>query len=72
MRHHNQGNSNKRKQLILGLLTVSNVSYIHSHYGGEHGGTQADIALEKNLRVLHLDPQAARRKRHYTVPRLDF
>jgi hypothetical protein len=33
---------------------------------------RADIALEKNLRVLHLDPQAARRKRHYTVPRLDF
>ena len=25
--------------------------------GGKHGGTQAGMVLEKELRVLHLDPQ---------------
>ena len=27
---------------------------------GEHGGTQADMVLEKQLRVLHLDLQPAK------------
>jgi hypothetical protein len=29
------------------------------HHGRKHGGTQADMVLEKELRVLHLDQQAA-------------
>ena len=34
---------------------------VHYHHGGEHGGVQADMVLEKELRVKkepHLDPQA--------------
>ena len=26
----------------------------HYHHSGEHGGVQADVVLEKDLRVLHL------------------
>ena len=32
------------------------------HHGGTHGSVQADMALEKELRVLHLVPKAARRR----------
>ena len=32
------------------------------HHGEKHGGMQADMVLEKELRVLHLDPKAARRR----------
>jgi hypothetical protein len=28
------------------------------HYGGKHGSIQVDMILEKEMRVLHLDPQA--------------
>ena len=27
------------------------------HHGGRHGSVQADMVPEKELRVLHLDPQ---------------
>lgn len=33
--------------------------FLHSHYGGKHGGTQADMVLEKQQAALHLDLQAA-------------
>jgi hypothetical protein len=33
---------------------------VHYHHGRKHGGTQADMVLEE-LRVLHLDPKAARK-----------
>ena len=29
------------------------------HHSGKHGSIQADMVLEKKLRVLHLDVQAA-------------
>ena len=29
---------------------------VHYHHGGKHGSMQADMVLEKELRVLHLDP----------------
>ena len=32
---------------------------VHYHHGGKHGSLQADMVLEKELRVLHLDQQAA-------------
>ena len=32
---------------------------VHYHHGGKHGSIQAGIVLEEELRVLHLDPQAA-------------
>ena len=31
---------------------------VRYHHGGKHGSLQADMVLEE-LRVLHLDPQAA-------------
>jgi hypothetical protein len=31
----------------------------HNHHGRKHGGKQADMVLEKEPRVLYLDPQAA-------------
>jgi hypothetical protein len=33
---------------------------IHYHYGGKHGSHQADVVLEKDMRVPPLDPQAAK------------
>lgn len=32
---------------------------VHSHYGGKQGSVQTDMAVEKELRVLHPLPQAA-------------
>jgi hypothetical protein len=32
---------------------------VHYHHGGRHSSSQADMMLEKVLRVLHLDLQAA-------------
>jgi phenylalanyl-tRNA synthetase beta subunit len=34
---------------------------VHYHHGGKHGSIQADVVLEE-LRVLHFDPKAARRR----------
>jgi hypothetical protein len=34
---------------------------VHYHHGGKHDNMQADIVLEKELRVLHLDLKAVRR-----------
>ena len=46
--HHDHGNSYKGEHLTGGLII-----------GQMHGGMQADMVLEKELRVLYLDPQAA-------------
>ena len=46
-----------KENISLGLA-YSFRGLVHYHYGGEHGGTQADTVLEKELRVLHLDQQA--------------
>ena len=35
---------------------------VHYHHGGKHGSMQADMVLEKELRVLHLDLKATRRR----------
>jgi hypothetical protein len=32
---------------------------VHYHHGKKHGRVKADMGLEKELRVLHLDLQAA-------------
>ena len=32
---------------------------VRYHHSGKHGSIQADMVLEKELRVLHLDPKAA-------------
>ena len=46
----------KEKHLIGVDLQFRDLVYYH------HGGMQADTVLEKELRVLHLDPQAAERR----------
>ena len=38
------------------------IGLVHYHHGRKHGGTQADMVLEKELRVLHPDPKAAGRE----------
>ena len=56
-RHHDRGNSYKGKHLIgAGLQFRDSVHYCH---GEKHGSVQADMMLETELRVLHLDAQAA-------------
>ena len=51
-RHHDHSNSYKRKAFHWdGLQSFSPLS-------SGHGGMQADMVLEKELRVPHLDPQA--------------
>jgi hypothetical protein len=48
------------KQSISLQLAYSFRSVVHYCRGGKHGRLQADMVLEKELKVLHLDPQAAR------------
>jgi hypothetical protein len=54
-------------------LTTENISLglvchfrglVHYHHDREQGSTLPDMMLEKELRVLHLDLQAAGRERH--------
>ena len=54
-RHYYQGNSNKSKRLIRVVLQFR--GFIHCHHGGNQGSIQANVVLEDELRVLHLDPQ---------------
>lgn len=35
---------------------------VHHHLGEKHGGTQSNMALEKELRVLHVGHQVAGRE----------
>jgi hypothetical protein len=44
-------------------------SSVHYHHSRKHGSMQADMVLEKELRVLHLDRKAARRDWHPQAPR---
>jgi hypothetical protein len=60
MRHHDQDNSYKGN-ISLGWLTVSEVQSIIIKGGGrKHDSIQA--GMMKELRVLHLDQKAARRR----------
>jgi len=42
-------------------LAYSFRDLVHYHHGGEHASIPADMVLEKELRVLHLDPKAVER-----------
>jgi hypothetical protein len=44
-------------------LAYSFRGLVHYHHGRIHGGMQADMVLERELKVLYLEPQAARRDR---------
>jgi hypothetical protein len=58
--HHDLGNSHKGKHLSEpGLQFRGSVLY---HHDWKHGSMQVDTVLEKELRVLHLDLQAAGRE----------
>ena len=59
-RHHGHGNSYKEKNLSSGLAS-SFRGLVHYSRGRKRDGAQADMVLEKELRVQHLDPQAAGR-----------
>ena len=56
-RHHDHRNSYKGRHLIGGDLQFR--GSVHYHHVGKHDSVQADVVLEKELRVLHWDPQAA-------------
>jgi hypothetical protein len=58
-RHRDQGNSYKGKHLTGAVLQVQRFSKLSSRR--EHDSIQADMVLEE-LRVLHLDPKAGRRR----------
>ena len=54
-RHYDHSNSYKGKHLIV--VAYSFRGLVHS-YLVLHDGVQADMVMENELRVLHLDPQA--------------
>jgi hypothetical protein len=44
-----------KENISLGLAYSFRGS-VHYHHGGKHGSMQADIVLQRQLRILHLDP----------------
>ena len=56
-RYPDQGNASKGKHLVGAVSHL--ITY---HYGKKYGGMQADIMLEQEVRVLHLDPKATRKQ----------
>jgi hypothetical protein len=60
-RHCSHRNSYKGRYLIGAGLQFRGL--VHYHHGRKHGSLQSDMVLEKELRVLHLDLQAAERER---------
>ena len=46
-----------KKNISLG--PAYSFSLVHCHHGGKHGDMQADVMLEKQLRVLYLDLHTA-------------
>jgi hypothetical protein len=45
---------------------------VYYHHGEKHGSVQADMVLEKELRILHLDPMTARKRFFYTGQNLSI
>jgi len=59
------------RKTISSELAYSFRGLVHYHHSEKHGSVQADTVLEE-LRVLHLDLKAARRRRVWiTVARLE-
>ena len=48
------------ENISLGLA-YSFRGLVHYHHSGKHGRVQANVILEKELRVLHLDRKDSRR-----------
>ena len=57
-RHHDHSSSYKGNYFIGAVLQLRGL--VHYQPGRKHGSVQADMVLEKELRALHLNPQAAR------------
>jgi hypothetical protein len=60
-RHRGHSNSFIKERISLGLA-YSFRGLVHYHHGRKHGSMQVDMVLEKELRVLCPDWQAAGRK----------
>jgi hypothetical protein len=50
-----------KANIYLGL-TYRFRGSVHYHHGKKHGSIQADMVLEEELRTLHLDLKAAKKK----------
>jgi hypothetical protein len=50
-----------KDNILLGLAYSVRGS-VHFHYGRKHSSVQADMVVEKELSVLHLNPTASRRR----------
>ena len=68
-RDYGHSNSQKGKHLIGAGLQCRGI--VHYHHGRKLDNTQAGMVLEKELRVLHPDQQAAGSEGH-TWPGLSF
>ena len=60
-RHYDCGNSYKGKHFIGAGLQFRRL--VHCHHERKHGAIQAEMVLEKELRVLHPDLTEAGRER---------
>jgi hypothetical protein len=60
-RHQDPGNSYQGQHFKL-VLAYRSRGLVHYHRSIKHGCIQADVVLEKDLRVLHLEPKATRRR----------
>jgi hypothetical protein len=61
-RHHDHGNPYKEKTHLIGT-GLQFRGLVHYLQDGNHDSMQADMVLEKELTVLHLDSQAAGREK---------
>ena len=69
-RHHDHSNSYKGKHLTgAGLQFRDLVNY---HHGRKHSGVQADVVLEREQRVLHLDYKQQKERERATGSGLCF
>jgi hypothetical protein len=62
-RYHDQGNFYKGKHFIMAGLQFQVQSLIVPyHHSQKHGSVEAGMVLDKELRVLHLDLKASKRR----------
>lgn len=68
-RHHDHSHPYKEKHLIGVGLSLRDV--VHHHHGRKHDGTQTDLLLETEVKVLCYDPWVTERESD-TRPGLNF
>ena len=57
MKRHHEATITFIKETIESGLAYRFTGLIYYHHGRKQGSAQADVVLEKELRVLHLDPK---------------